>query len=246
MSFELTPDQVALYHRDGFIVLKSVFPKQECDRFVQRMLDYQSGKLKISGLPERKPEDFNRTHNQHVADPEALKLLIDPRLHRPLAQVMNDEPEAVQSMYFWKGSEQRRHQDQFYLPGCMSAWCPFVDVSEDNGSIWVQVGSHKIKLITQADLVDEKGEKLPLFGPHYDSAVDALFEKNALPEVPVKANAGDVVLFHGVLIHRGGPIRKPGSWRHVLANHYLPRGFKAWPHEGWERISFDGSRRVGN
>ena len=94
---------------------------------------------------------------------------------------------------------------------------------------------------------DESGNWLPLFGPHYDDAVDALFEENrqrlGLREVPVEASAGDVVLFHGVLIHRGGPIGRPGSFRHVMANHYIPRGFDAWPYPDWPRYDFDGNRR---
>jgi hypothetical protein len=210
-------DVVERFHRDGFVILRGVFSGTECERFVSRMDAYQAGRLKIPGLPDRKPDDFSRTWNQHWQDPEALRVLLDPRLREPLSRCMGDEPEGVQTMYFWKGSEQRRHQDQFYLPGCMSAWCPFVDVGSRNGTIWVQVGSHRSRLITSEDMVSEKGEKLPLFGAHYDDAVDALFARNGMPEVPVEASAGDVVLFHGVLIHRGGPIGEPGSYRHVLA-----------------------------
>ena len=55
--------------------------------------------------------------------------------------------------------------------------------------------------------------------------------------------AMDVLLFHGALIHRGGPIGKPGSLRHVMANHYIPYHFEGWPYKDWPRYSFDGEKR---
>jgi len=52
--------------------------------------------------------------------------------------------------------------------------------------------------------------------------------------VAVEVAAGDVVYFHGVLVHRGGPILEPDSFRHVIANHYIPRCATDW-HLNWTR-----------
>ena len=49
-----------------------------------------------------------------------------------------------------------------------------------------------------------------------------IFEENNRPEISIIANQGDAVLFHGGLIHRGGPIKQRGALRHVMANHYIP------------------------
>ena len=143
-------------------------------------------------------------------------------------------------MYFWKGSEQRRHQDQYYLPGCISAWIALQDASEDNGAIRVQPGSHSGRLIRKADF---EGSEAEFEGWDYNDAVDKLFERNEKPEISIVAAQGDVIFFHGVLIHGGGPIIKEGQFRHSLACHYIPYGFSEWP-LAWERISFDGSRRI--
>jgi hypothetical protein len=43
----------------------------------------------------------------------------------------------IKKIHFWLGSEQRRHQDQFYLLGCMSAWIALQDVDVQNGAMWV-------------------------------------------------------------------------------------------------------------
>ena len=121
----------------------------------------------------------------------------------------------------------------------MSAWIALVDVDERNGTIQVQSGSHKRRLLTRNDFA-AGGD---FFEWDYNQGVDELFRRNELPEEAVKVKRGDVVFFNGVLVHRGGPIGEEGSFRHVLANHYIARGFVAWPHVRWPRISFDGTQR---
>ena len=61
-------------------------------------------------------------------------------------------------MYFYKGSEGNRHQDQCPLPGCMAVWLPLVDVNEENGTIYIQPGSHKGELVTYWETLDENGK----------------------------------------------------------------------------------------
>ena len=241
----LSPEQKAQFDRDGYIILRGVLSRDECDRVVAHMMDLHDGRKKLEGYQPRKPDDWSRTHHQHLYDPVAMDLLIHPKLRAPLRDCFGgDEPEGVQTMYFYKGSEQHRHQDHYYIPQCVSAWMAMTDVNEDNGTIWVQPGSHKGKLIRYGEQRDDKGQPMPLFGKHYDDALDAMVEANGVPEVPVIASAGDVVFFHGVLIHRGGPLRRPGSFRHVIANHYIPRSSTEWTHSTLPRFDFDGNRRI--
>ena len=106
--------------------------------------------------------------------------------------------------------------------------------------MWVQSGSHKGRLLTGSDF-SEGGE---FHEWDYNAAVDELCTRNAIPETPVCVRRGDVVFFDGVLVHRGGPIGKPGSHRHSLANHYIGHSFDQWTHSSWPRVSFDGSQRL--
>jgi hypothetical protein len=96
------------------------------------------------------------------------------------------------------------------------------------------VGLAQNRLLKKDDFA-EGGE---FFDWDYNEAVDELFRRNDLPEEVVRVRRGDVVFFDGVLVHRGGPIGQPGSFRHVLANHYIARGLADWPH-----VSFDGGER---
>jgi phytanoyl-CoA hydroxylase len=231
--------QIEHYQREGWAVVEGVFTTDQCQELVTHMLDLHAGKKSLEGFAPRAADQLQRTHNQHWYDPTAREWLIAPPLREPLIQCLGDEPDGIQTMYFWVGSEQGRHQDQYYLPGCMSAWIALMDVDEDNGAMWVQPGSHKGRLLTGSDFA-EGGE---FHEWDYNAAVDELFTRNDLPEIPVCVQQGDVVFFDGVLVHRGGPIGQPGSYRHSLANHYIAHGFSDWPHVRWPRVSFDGSQR---
>lgn len=244
----LSDNQMLAYRRDGFVLLPGVFTHAECDAVVSHMMDLAHKQKALAGMPmiDTSKANWGRTHNQHLYDPVAMDLLLHPKLRAPLESICGGRVDGVQTMYFWQGSEQRRHQDQYYLPGCFSAWCALCDVTPDNGTLFVQPGSHQRKLVTRDDLPRKAdGSQADVFGEHYNNAVDELFEANGLPEVPVIARKGDVVLFDGKLIHRGGPIGKPGpnTFRHVMANHYIPYDFEGWPYQGWPRFSFDGEKR---
>ena len=236
----MKPIDKTQYENEGYTLVERVFDATECEQLVRHMMDLHGGGKQLDGFAPRQPDEWNRTHNQHWYDEVAEAWLLHPKLRQPLRQCLDDEAEGIQTMYFWKGSEQRRHQDQFYLPGCMSAWIALQDVDEDNGTIYVQPGSHHKRLLTRTDM--EAGGEFE--GWDYNDAVDLIFERNELPEIALEAGRGDVVFFHGVLVHRGGPIRAADSFRHVLANHYIPYRFAAWPHLSWPRLSFDGSRRL--
>ena len=189
----------------------------------------RAGRTQLEGFGQQ--EGYGqRTFNQHLYDPFALQFLIDDRLHRPLADCFDDEPEAIQTMHFYEGSEHPLHQDRYYLPDCMSAWLAMVDVDENNGPLVVQPGSHQGRLVTKSDA---RHELLP--GETY-------MEQQHGRYFPI-VRQGDVVLFHGRLIHGGAPVRRPGTPRHALACHYIPHGSENWDRD-WPHISFDGSRRV--
>ena len=236
----LTQKQMQQYQSDGFTILKGVFSKKECEDFIEQMMDLHSGRKCLEGFKPHGPDGCGRTHNQHLYDPRALNFLIDARLKQPLEDCFKDKVEGIQTMYFWKGTEQVRHQDQSPLPGCMSAWIPLIDVDLDNGTIWLQKGSHKGSLVLRETALLENGET---DHPLRARLTQEIFEENDLSEIPAICSQGDVVLFSGRVIHRGGPIGKPSSFRHVLANHYIPYSFDEWPHVTWPRISFDGTRR---
>src|SRR5687767_9619417 len=96
----LSDGQKTQYDRDGFVVLRGLLSAAECKGMISHMMDLQSGRKTMDGFAPRKPDDFGRTHNQHLWDPKAMELLLHPGLRQPLADCFGDEPDAVQTMYF--------------------------------------------------------------------------------------------------------------------------------------------------
>ena len=241
----LTPAQKTFYQENGYLVLESVFSQEECQRFVTHMEDLHTGRKQLEGFFQQDKYGA-RTFNQHLYDPFVLNLLIHPRLHKPLADCFGGEPEGIQTMHFYEGSEHPLHQDQYYLPDCMSAWMAMVRVDENNGPLIVQPGSNRGKLITKSDvsmtLLPEETYELQQHN-RYFPAVKQVFRGNGTDAVQVMVNAGDVILFNGKLIHGGAQILKPGTRRHALACHYIPYASENWERD-WPRFSFDGSRRI--
>ena len=241
----LTPAQKTFYQENGYLVLESVFSQEECQRFVTHMEDLHTGRKQLEGFFQQDKYGA-RTFNQHLYDPFVLNLLIHPRLHKPLADCFGGEPEGIQTMHFYEGSEHPLHQDQYYLPDCMSAWMAMVRVDENNGPLIVQPGSNRGKLITKSDvsmtLLPEETYELQQHN-RYFPAVKQVFRENRTDAVQVMVNAGDVILFNGKLIHGGAQILKPGTRRHALACHYIPYASENWERD-WPRFSFNGSRRI--
>ena len=96
-----------------------------------------------------------------------------------------------------------RCADQYYLPECISAWVALEPTSTRNGTIWVQRGSHRRRLLVRADF-DSEGEYNEV---EYNEAVRQLCEENAaagLEEEPVMAGKGDVLFFSGAT-HAANP-----------------------------------------
>ena len=219
----LTAEQKARYRQDGYVVLERVFASEECRRFVRHVDDLRAGRKQLDGFGQQ--ENYGqRTFNQHLYDPLALQFLIDDRLHRPLADCFDDEPEAIQTMHFYEGSEHPLHQDQYYLPDCMSAWIAMVDVDENNGPLVVQPGSHQGRLVSKSDAHHEllPGEtyREQQHG-RYFPLVRQVFHDNGRAEAQVLVRQGDVVLFHGRLIHGGAPCGAPAlpgmRWRATMS-----------------------------
>ena len=151
MDLELTPTHDEEYQRDGYTIVRGAFTDDECDEFIQYMMDLQARKFSVEGYRPSGPDDWDRLICRNCYNPVGLAWMLDPRLRAPLCHYLGDEPDGIQSMYLFKGSEQRRHQDHYYLPGCMSAWVALQEVSARNGSINIQVGSHKMPQIHKDD-----------------------------------------------------------------------------------------------
>ena len=73
----LTPEQLASYNEDGFLVLRGIFELAECDVFRRHMTKLETGEEQLDGFAIQ--EMYRRSFNQHLYDPLCESWMIHPR-----------------------------------------------------------------------------------------------------------------------------------------------------------------------
>lgn len=159
---------------------------------------------------------YPRLMQPHLQDRVAWDFVSDPRLESALIELLGAAPSIVQTMVYFKppgARGQALHQDNRYLqvePGaCVAAWLALEATDHENGCLEVVPGSHRLDLLcpvpgdTTASFTDET---VPL--PPHAAVVD------------VPMSPGDVLFFHGNLIHGSDPNMTHDRFRTIIVGHY--------------------------
>jgi phytanoyl-CoA hydroxylase len=213
----------AEFDKWGYTVARGLFAPDEVDRLrehymtLRRRGSYQGDVVGVDSTSRDPLKRYPRMAQMHRWDDVSLKWLIDDRLARVLTEMLGRAPYAVQTMLYFKppGSRgQALHQDNFYLkaePGtCVAAWMALDRTDHANGCLQVVPGSHRWPILCteKADTkVSFTDVTVPL--PGRDTAVD------------VEMEPGDVLFFHGALVHGSSPNVTEDRFRRALIGHYI-------------------------
>jgi ectoine hydroxylase-related dioxygenase (phytanoyl-CoA dioxygenase family) len=114
------------YNTEGYLIVKSVLNEQEISNIKNRFMELHAGGP-IEGcfqpLPPEESEgdilkQYPRMMHPHRVDQLALSYMIHPKVMGILAGLMDEEPLACQSMFYFKppgARGQALHQDNFFL-----------------------------------------------------------------------------------------------------------------------------------
>lgn len=219
--------------QSGYYVARGLFSPEEVaeirEAFMQMNADGPVPGLSeiVGGRGEYTPDDplkfYPRMMQPHFhpelpVGPVAKKYMLDQRLRPYLREFMQDEPVAVQSMFYFKPPKargQELHQDNYYLrvkPGtCMAAWLAIDDADFENGGMKVVPGSQDLEIAcpTQADASTS-------------FTTDFVAPPEGMEAVHVDLKAGDVLFFNGSIIHGSSPNISEDRFRRSLIFHYVP------------------------
>ncbi|MEU4191231.1 phytanoyl-CoA dioxygenase family protein [Kribbella sp. NPDC026611] len=211
------------FERNGYTLVRGLFSVDEAERLREHYMEArQRGPQAhdFAGLDstDRDPlKRYPRMAQMHRWDETSLRWLIDPRIDQVMTELLGRSPYAVQTMLYYKppGSRgQALHQDNFYLkadPGtCIAAWMALDRVDEANGCLEVVPGSHRWPI-----LCTEKADTTVSFT---DVTVPV---PSSLDAVPVEMEPGDVLFFHGALVHGSNPNVTTDRFRRALIGHYI-------------------------
>jgi ectoine hydroxylase-related dioxygenase (phytanoyl-CoA dioxygenase family) len=153
----------------------------------------------------------------------------DPIIHF-LDELFGSAPGLIQSLTFWKSSEQSLHQDFSYvhhhsrLGHLAAAWIPLEDISDRAGPLVYYKGSHRLEPDQFYDwdgggiLAPRNGD--PARAAGYGPYLEALIETQGWTPSIYLPRRGDVLIWHGALIHGGTPMRDPALTRRSYVCHY--------------------------
>lgn len=170
--------------------------------------------------------------NAWKADVEIAKLVFDVKLAKTVQELTGWESVRIaQDDVILKpplGSAVGPHRDSTYIgdqferptdgkPVSITAWIPFDEVDEENGTLLFVPGSHlwrDTSLPREAAFHVEDG-----FDPKV--ALQAWLEERKSKFVPVNLKPGDVSFHHEDLVHCSGPNKSLTRHRRIVAVHFL-------------------------
>jgi ectoine hydroxylase-related dioxygenase (phytanoyl-CoA dioxygenase family) len=217
----LTPEQ-AQWRREGVVTLEDFLPNDLMDAYIAR----------------RKRENLvgwiSPTPFEHVPELRALAL------YRPLIQLMRDlvgeEMMLHLALTCWISSERAWHQGDYLNPPGVDGWYAAVwmaldTIHPDSGPFeyypgshhWPLLRGHKVRsFMTDEDRAEQDSHiHWPRITERYVvPAVEAEAARRGTPIKQFLGNRGDVLVWHGRLMHRGRKANVPLMERRSLITHY--------------------------
>ncbi len=220
--YQLTPDQIARFARDGFIRLKNVFDAATLDHY-GRAITEQTIALNTQTKPleERSTYDraFLQVMNLWVEGGTPREFVFGKRLAGIAAALLQVEGVRLyhdQSLYKEPGGGiTPAHADQYYWPvssdRTITAWVPLQAVPQDMGPLAFFQGSQHVEFGRDLGISDES-----------EAQITADMEKHGFPIVDGPFDLGEVSFHLGWTFHRAGPNRSHDP-RSVMTVIYMDR-----------------------
>lgn len=148
----------------------------------------------------------------------AADLMLDRRIFDVVENLIGPAF-AAQSMFYFKPPSARgqaMHQDNLFLQAhpetCLAAWIAVDDCDADNGGLMVAPGSHRIQILCLEPADQDESftaQQVPV--------------PDDVEVVQTEMKAGDVLFFHGSLVHGSKANSTEERFRRSLIFHYIPQ-----------------------
>ncbi len=225
----LTDQQVADYHEQGFVIVEQAVAPQQVDALRRETVaicrgergDYKGWTGPHDGQPDDQVlKQYLCVHFPHKVSPLMRQALAWPVVQDVLGRVISPNVKCMQSMLFIKAAGkpgQAWHQDELYIPtrdrSLTGGWIALDDATTENGCLWVIPGSHRHGILWPQHEHDDR---------RFDCTAESVgFPYTDDDAVPVEVPAGGIVFFNGYLLHRSLPNVSVSGYRRALVNHYM-------------------------
>lgn len=213
------------FDTQGYTIARGLFPRSRVDELNAMAEEIHTtgagGRYSHLSLEEAEGDvlqAYPRIMQPHRYNDTARAAMIDSGLADVLRELFEEEPLAVQSMYYFKppgARGQAMHQDQFYLqvrPGtCIAAWIAMDYVDKENGGILVFPKTQNLDI--DCSKVGKAGS--------YEKGAKPIKIPAGLKAESTEMEPGDALFFNGSLIHGSASNRSNDRWRRSFICHYV-------------------------
>ena len=253
--YRVSVQEYVTFHEQGFLIVKGLVPQEDVQELNAHMDRILNGTEHFPGVepppaewdPDKKVSYYLRVHMLHRVLPIHEQFLLHPRVLDVLEALIGPDVLALQSMLFFKQPGQPGqgyHQDSYYIPTLpdtlCGAWLALDQVDEENGCLWMTVGSQNEPVYPDSDGVTPNGNRdlsdiEPIANASYtDESVNGLTRvarKYSGREVKAEVAPGDVVFFGGHILHRSHQNKSKTRTRRAFVGHYCnARSLVPWNH----------------
>lgn len=217
------------WNDDGVVLLKGFMPED-------LMIAYEDCWIDSNGTGTRDNFSMTRPMGWDYCTPyRDNQPVLDILTHKPLHVEMEKlvgEPVGVHlNLTGWNTTTRAWHQDSYLNPPnvgdyYIAAWISLDTIHPDSGPFQYVPGSHKWPQVTREKILaalepDQRDHRWPT---HSEEVLTPLFTQDIIDRhaevVTHLPQRGDVLLWHGRLLHRGSLPNAPGMLRKSLIAHY--------------------------
>tara|TARA_B100000989_G_scaffold72938_4_gene51259 strand:+ start:2987 stop:3766 length:780 start_codon:yes stop_codon:yes gene_type:complete len=225
---QVSDKERAFYKKNGYLIIRNVLTEKECIEYIEEAHRVSKGTVQEPNLYRKSDKFLEMARDQRIMD--YADSLLEWRMI-PIGDIF----------FFAKSSEDggeegsSPHQDNSFQKaewGAFVACGVYLDkANSDNGSLVVYPGTHwlgdaKYKPVPNFEY-GVKGEVLKANPIGNNCEIPPGFD-----EYQIDMNRGDIIIFHGHLIHKAPKNRSKNSkFRHVNYIKLIKNGKGFWP--GW-------------
>ncbi len=203
MSAPLSPEQVAAYHRDGYLFPLKLFDEAEVFAFREE-LEAIEARVGLGALPHGVGQYLRI--NSHLVIPKVTEFAFQPQLLDVVSSILGPNVMLWSAEFFIKEAHTPKivswHQDLTYwglgeTDEELTAWLALSPATLESGCMRFVAGSHKNRILPHRDTFADDN----LLSRGQEVAVDVEEEE----ATNVILQPGEVSLHHGRIFHSSGP-----------------------------------------
>jgi len=217
------------WNDEGVVILKNFIPEE-------LMVAYEDCWIANNAVGTR--ESFTMTSpmgwsycTPYRDHPEIADILSYGPLHEVMEGLVGEPVGTHLNLTGWNTTARNFHQDSYLNPEhvgdyYIAAWVSLGTIHPDSGPFQYVPGSHRWPQVTHKKILSALAphERDHMWPKHSERLLTDLFEneieKRDATIVDFLPDRGDVLLWHGRLLHRGSPAKVPGMERRGLIAHY--------------------------